>query len=386
MCEYEKCIYCRQMKPSEEFTLEHIIPQFLGGAQAPDDLKTRNVCKRCNSNLGLFVDASFEKDFLVYNELKEIAYAFHSSKNPTALPLRCMGNSLNLTPPRMEEDEICECWLGPFGEQVWWIRPTDERMYWYAGGNPRTAKKVKTRAYFMFSERSKQDVLSVWFSFKDAFTGYQVKKIMCTMVEGENPKTIGFSEADELDNLRIKYFKDECAKSLQCKNEILMYIRHDVRFMAKLALGISYVLFGHEMMEKSGYIEELYKGLWFKEGDEEPRVQGTTTSFSPENNPLKELYGVDHGVTITIFPSSEGIAVNLNLNKRMNWVVICAKCQDLTSEQIKTLGGGICIVLFKPLNKGLKMTLLELIAHNLGKSIHPDLAEIEKSARINQGQ
>jgi len=70
----KECIYCRCQKDETEFSLEHIIPQFLGGVSAPDKFKTRDVCKTCNSNLGLFVDASFEKNFLVYNILHRAAH------------------------------------------------------------------------------------------------------------------------------------------------------------------------------------------------------------------------------------------------------------------------------------------------------------------------
>ncbi len=187
------CIYCKTEKNENEFTLEHVISQFLGGAQAPDDLKTRNVCGTCNSNLGLFVDASFEKDFLVFNELNEAAYLFFDPHAPTSLPLRNMGVS-DLSPPKMKEGEICECWIGPLGEQIYWIRPSDERMYWYSGGNPRTVKSVKTRAYFIWSERSQKKPIITWLSFKDAFNGRKVRKVSCTSVKGANLAEIGFSE------------------------------------------------------------------------------------------------------------------------------------------------------------------------------------------------
>ena len=113
----------------------------------PDTLKTRDVCKTCNSNLGLFVDAAFEKSWLVNNHLIELAYDFFDPNVPVGLPLRCMGNT-NICFPGMSEDEICESWLGALGEQVFWIRPKDDQLYWYSGGNPRTVKKARTRAYF----------------------------------------------------------------------------------------------------------------------------------------------------------------------------------------------------------------------------------------------
>lgn len=69
----KRCIYCRQEKDDDQFTLEHVIPQFLGGAYTPESFKIRDVCKNCNNNLGLFVDAGFEKNWLVSNNLRQAA-------------------------------------------------------------------------------------------------------------------------------------------------------------------------------------------------------------------------------------------------------------------------------------------------------------------------
>ncbi len=375
------CIYCRKIKSDKEFTLEHVIPQFLGGAQAPDKLKTRDVCKICNSDLGLFVDAAFEKDFLVFNELKNSASAFFNPEKPFALPLKCMG-TCDLIPPNMKENEICEAWLGSLGEQIYWIRIKDERMYWYSGGNPRTVKKVKSSAYFIFSDRSHKNPLLSWLTFKEAFAGRPaVKKIMCTEVEGADAKTIGFSEPDEIDKLRIQYIVNECKKGRARHSKVSIYKLYDVRFMAKLAIGISNILFGSDI-GNSDYGKELHKALWFKEGNAEPKIQGAG-ALSSLNNDLKDYYGVAYGVTVTVLPTPEEVIINLNLNRKMNWVFVCAKLQDLTSEQVENLGNGICIVLFKSLNKGFKLSPYELIAHNLGYVRHPELEVIEQLANVN---
>ena len=225
----------------------------MGGAQAPDNLKTRNVCETCNSNLGLFVDASFEKDFLVFNELNEAAYSFFNPDAPTPLPLRNMGAS-DLTPPETKEGEICECWIGPLGEQIYWIRPSDERMYWYSGGNPRTVKKVKTRAYFIWSERSIKNPIITWLSFEDAFKGRKVRKVSCTQVSGADLADIGFSEPDDLDLKRIEYFNNKCSNGQERKNRLSMYLRYDIRFMAKMAIGLGHILFG-EKFDNSNYTD-----------------------------------------------------------------------------------------------------------------------------------
>ncbi|MFA5016764.1 MAG: HNH endonuclease [Methylobacter sp.] len=150
------CIYCRKEKTDEDFSLEHVIPQCLGGALAPDELKTRDVCEKCNNDLGLFVDASFEKNWFVSQQLQVNARAQFNPSNPKAIPLVCMG-PCELDVPGILQTEVCESWLGPFGEQVYWVRPHDEKLYWYGGGNPRTTKSVESRAYFMFSINSSKN-------------------------------------------------------------------------------------------------------------------------------------------------------------------------------------------------------------------------------------
>ncbi|AIT09199.1 hypothetical protein LO80_03905 [Candidatus Francisella endociliophora] len=376
------CIYCKTNKDEKQFTLEHVISQFLGGAHAPDYLKTRNVCVTCNSNLGLFVDASFEKDFLVFNELNEAAYAFFNPDKPVPLPLRNIGIS-DLVPSEMKEDEICECWIGPLGEQIYWIRPTDERMYWYSGGNPRTVKKVRTRAYFIWSERSIKNPIITWLSFKDAFKGRKVRKISCTQVKGANLVDIGFSEPDNLDLMRIKYFNNMCSNGQKRENKFSMYLRHDIRFMAKLAIGLGHVLFGDDF-NNSEYTNELHKALWFREGDREPAIVGQS-NLGQDNDFLKRECGVSNGVTLTIIPSFKYLTLNLNISRKMNWTIGIAEIDNIKDHIQGDLEHGICIILFKSLEKGLSLTLPELIAHNSGNIINLELAEVDKISRNNEG-
>lgn len=376
-----KCIYCKKNKEDHEFSLEHVIPQFLGGAQAPDELKTHDVCKICNNNLGLFVDASFEKDFLVFNQLNESAYSLFDPDNPTSLPLRNMGIS-DLIPPGMENDEVCESWLGPLGEQVFWVRPTDEKLYWYTGGNPRTAKSVKTKAYFLCAERSAKNILLTWISFRDAFIGRKIKKIMCTQIEGANPETIGFSAPDELDSIRIEYFHKMCESGQRRHNKLAMNVQSDYRFIAKLAIGIAYTLLGESFLS-SDYYEELYKALWFKEGDPEPEMQGQS-NYGNNDDIFKRMCGVKNGVTITILPVHPYIAINININQKMNWTVNCAKVDKINIDKIQKISNGLCIILFRPIKKVVTLTLPELIAYRTGTFKHPELDAVDKLADVHK--
>jgi len=368
------CIYCGQLKPDDEFTLEHIIPQCLGGAYAPDIFKTRNVCGQCNHNLGLFVDASFEKNWFVSQFLCGAAYALFNPIMPVGLPLIPMGVS-DLIPPGIEEDEVCESWLGPLGEQVYWIRPKDARLYWYVGGNPRTVKTVETRAYFQFSERSSKNANLSWFTFRDAFEGKRVKKIMCTTVEGANPVDIGFMLPDCLDEARIEFFRTTCLGARTGQNSLAMYTRYDIRFMAKLALGMGHSLFG-EKVQSDNYTAELQKMLWYREGELLPNVQGNTALSGQSDHLLKDITGYQHAVTLLILPSENGVAVNLNLGCKMNWTIKCASLDNLDNTDIESIKGGTVIILYKYAQRGFMMTLQEFIAYKGGMLDHKGLAEI----------
>jgi hypothetical protein len=46
-----KCIICEQDKDVSQFSVEHVIPEAIGGVLTID-----NVCKECNSHLGTEVD------------------------------------------------------------------------------------------------------------------------------------------------------------------------------------------------------------------------------------------------------------------------------------------------------------------------------------------
>ncbi|MFW7214595.1 HNH endonuclease [Enterobacter sp. BNK-22] len=368
------CIYCREQKDDKEFSLEHVVPQFLGGAYAPDFLKTRDVCKSCNSNLGLFVDASFEKNWLVTNWLQKASSAFYDKDNPSGVSLVCMGNT-ELCPPDMPEGHVCEMWLGPQGEQVFLIRPHDERLSSYMGGNPRTMKKIETRAYFLFSENTSQNPIKTWLSFEQAFQGRKVKKILCGEVGGADPASIGFVQADELDNARKQFFTANTEGEHVRNVQTLMYTKFDQRFMCKLAIGIAYCLFGHKVLD-SEYGKELHKGLWYREGNEMPKVRGTTLFSQDAAQGVNEIISFPNAVTLMLLSTKEGVAVTLNINSELNWTVLCASNESLTSDDLEKIGEGQILVLVRALQTGIHLDLPSYLAFKLGETSHSGLKNI----------
>jgi hypothetical protein len=370
----KECIYCREEKDASEFSLEHVLPQFIGGAAAPDFLKTRQVCEKCNNNLGLFVDAGFEKDWIVHNHLRTAAHAFFDPEQPTSLPFICMGSS-ELQPPEMSTNEVCELWLGPLGERVYWIRPIDERLFWYAGGNPRTVKKKRSRAYFMFSERSNKNTLLSWLSFRDCFEGKKVKKVLCGTVEGADPSTIGFSGADTLDKERVKYFfKHIRDNNNQEKGNASMYIDYDIRFMAKTAIGVAYSLFGDRFLETS-YSKELTKALWYRRENEIPDIKFGRNMVEGDSM-LSKMLSSPNATTLAVIPNPVGIGINFNISGALNWVIQMLMNEAITDNERNRIGDGFVVILFKSLKKCIVLDYPEFLAYKLGNIKHQELDSI----------
>lgn len=384
------CIYCGEEKDEAEFTFEHVIPQSLGGAYAPDRFKTHDVCKGCNGAAGLFVDAAFEKDWFVQNWLRMSAMAFFDPEHPSALPLICMGIS-SLSPPGMMSDEVCESWLGPLGEQVYWIRKHDEQLYWYVGGNPRTARDSASRAYFFFSARTHKNPIISWLAFREAFSNRKrVRKVMCTEVRGSDPKEIGFAEPDEIDNERITFFKSLSGVSgRELRNQLSINVDFDRRFLAKLGLGIGYCLFGKKVLG-SEYTKELRKAMWFREGvateaDEFPEVYGMGGWSSKTDGALTALVAEEHAVCAIISLSGNGVVVTLSVGKAMAGTIKCAEIGDLEPDMLNSIGEGLVILIYKHLRTSVTLSLLEYVAYKLGNYAHPRLQEINNRIAKNAG-
>ena len=371
------CIYCGREPTNERLTLEHVIPKFLGGSQAPDEFKIRGACQFCNNNLGLFVDGAFEKNFLVYNELSRLESAFGK---PSSKALTCMGIS-DLKPPEMNSNEVCESWLGPMGEQVYWIRPHDEEKSCYSGGNPRTVKNLESRAYFLFSPKSQKNIYLSLLAFEKAFSGYRVKKIICTQVEGFDMKIIGFSCADNIDKARIEYFINQCTGLKTRHNQILIDLHSNRRFMAKLVLGMTISLFGYDILN-TDYYQQLRSALQYKVSEKSAISCLDLSSKLTQESQLQHGLGIPFGVTITVIKSIGELILNLNINTSINLSIVCAKIEELSHEQISKIENGICVILCKPLNLGFKLTHSELILHNMNIIKHPKLSQIEERLKM----
>jgi len=372
-----RCIYCEKDKPEEDMSLEHVIPQCLGGALAPDMFKTRRVCRKCNSDLGLFVDASFEKSWDVSAWLQQNSMNCYDSNAPSGLPFACLGQ-LSDHLVDLEDGEVVENYVGPLGEMMFWIREKDDRLFWYSGGNPRNRKGRESRAYFFFSERTALDVQLSWLSFRDAFPGKRVKKILGSRVEGTDPATIGFCEPDSLDAKRLSAFWAILETGDSIRNEIPLHLNYDMRFLAKIARGIAFCIFGDQALD-GPYAREIFKGIWYNfdaPNAEPPGMRGA--SVFGKTDAIPEIFGHPHAVSLTFLRTPDGLALTFMAGSKAGGAILCSDISVADSSDSGPLcKDGWVILIFKPLAKCIEMSIPEFHAHKTGKQLNGQLKDAE---------
>lgn len=370
------CLYCGKDKPQNESSLEHAIPQFMGGEYAPQIFQLTNVCKTCNNNLGLWVDASYAKSWFITNYLAEAARLLCTKPDDPGLPLRCMGKAQipNLDVP---DEHVAEHWIGPSGETITWIRPNDERMDSYTGGNPIDTKKKPSVAYFFpVSESPEKHTLGLR-SFHRALEKRKARKILCAELRDPNgatvaPKVWGFDSPTADDALN----REAIRTAIHAGNipvQVAVNTKFDQRFMCKLSLGIGYSLFGEDFLTHAT-ASEARKGVWRPSDGTKSAIRGTSTLFAGDT-PFAKVAGYPGAVAIIVMKSGPSWSMCVSIDEKLPFIIELGP-GSMTSQHVNT-EEGYALLLFPYRESCVELTMAALIAHRLEVMKHSALEQID---------
>lgn len=377
MSELFKCLYCDNVKSNEEISLEHAVPQFMGGTYAPERFRLHNVCKKCNNELGLFVDASYAKSWLITMGLAEAARKHLTKADDPGLPLRCIGEVEinNLVKPA---NTLAEYWIGPSGESIVWIRYNDERMYNYMGGNPSFRKKKNSVIYYFPVSESEEKHLIGLNSFKEAIgKNKKIRKILCAEILGENeeivsPKKIGFDEPEVDDLTNWKAIKEAIDSGAFLKGRFAIKIDFDHRFICKLALGVGYSIFGNQMHDE---INHLQRGIWPKKDESKPKINGNSTLALSKNETIAKWTGYPGAIAICILKTNNQWQLCVSIDESLPFTITIGDGK-MKSEFINE-DEGYVLLLFPYLKESIEVSLAELLAHKINAFKNSNLKKID---------
>ena len=374
-----QCLYCWQEKPTSEASLEHGVPQFLGGAFAPPNFHLSNVCRTCNSRLGRWVDASYGKSWLVTNHLAMASQSLYTSLKSTPIPLVCMG-PVEIPGLVAAKGSIAEFWLGPYGSQVVWVRQNDEDMYWYAGGDPVGAKSEPSIAYFIPNDpnltKFRMGVASFLAHFKKKKK--KVRRILIAHFEDQQEGFVypGFDAPLAEDKTNLEHIFKILEAPIQVR--MAFYAAFDHRFIAKMALAIGYSLFGPAYLQ-TPHAVEAKRSLW-PQPEHPDQLRGSSTFGSKLPTEVAQFLGYPSAVAITIMKlGHEDYVMAVSIDQKLPFSVVLAP-SELNSVRVDP-DLGYALLLFPSLKKSVVMTQVDLMRHNVGDVLHPELLEIETIRR-----
>lgn len=274
------------------------------------------------------MDGPFVKSIFVANDsaTSESVREYIDPRVPTSTqPLAYFGA---LDGVATSATETCELWLGPCGTQYYHIHPTDDAKWQaYTGGNPIARKSAPGRVYIVFTTAQQDWVNLALRSALRYFPSARRYGVGVTLAEGRaNPYL------DEMDAAA----RAEAAviESLPGKKQTLSAIdvAFDHRFMAKLALGLAYNIFG-PAFATSSYADSLRGQMWGKTHDERAKFNLRGVNFlDGAKDPTSLFIAFDGGYTIRIMAIKDELVLSVHLPSSRVMHIVMADDPSLWSD------------------------------------------------------
>jgi hypothetical protein len=300
-----QCIYCSEEKPSSEFSDEHIWPRALGGDFLPKDVwRTDNVCRRCNSISGVFIDGAFIRSWMGQAELSSGSLDYLAGKEKvSAVPLDYLGPLQDVPVP---EGHIADYWAGPCGASIIHIRPNDGEEQWttYAGGDPRSKKVKAGRAYIALTSEVEFWILVSLESFRRHFDQAELFVVNADIPDGwpfKVPDNSVAVQSDDMKTVEAVIDASRTGSSLRMRSTISLDLGS--RMLAKLGLGVGYKLLGTAFLHTE-YAKDLRRGM--REANAEKR-----RSIPVRGSGFLDNRGLRGAETILAWPGAWVLLINV---------------------------------------------------------------------------
>lgn len=374
-----KCIYCNEEKNDDEFSLEHIFPDSLGGKYTNELFKTRQVCKRCNSLSGLYIDSAFVKNFFSTTSTIFSNYlGYYDFELKPFIPFSYMGFLNYIKHPNYK---FCEKWLWCGGSMVYHFHNNSEGDFeTIAGGDPRKRKGKNAGEVYLVGLTDNDFWIELLIkSFIKQFE--KSKKILVNyQLTDHQPQKL----TAEQKNIKEQLSEIHKIRSMQ-NHSLSIKLDFNIRFQAKLSIGLGYSLFGEEFSNSNE--AKFYRNIfWNKDYKKLEELQPQMMPFfSKEKDELKKFlnhlnfYGC-HG--LFFFNIDNSLIFYGNLFGEGQYPVLTVITKNLNNYQHDLLikypnGWGYILVPQRKLCIG-EFDIPSLIAFNMGdKKFLPKLTELE---------
>jgi hypothetical protein len=375
----KQCIYCSCYKPVGDFSLEHIFPDAMGGNVCPDLFRTRSVCRRCNSTAGLFVDGPVIRSWIGKNAEATAYRDFVDLNSSTSwLPFNYVGPD---RAGRFGDDEVCEIWVGPFGEHVYHVRQKDDPRYDnYVGGNPINRRSDPGRAYLFLTDRNEKKISLTIRSFERQFKKASRYAGNFDLQGDEHVRRRKFVAAlpPELAQEHAMLHRDAMA-GREWSTRVGFQVGFEERFLAKVARGLGYQLMGEAYLA-TPYAKRVRRAMW----EQDPMVRNGLFRSLPFSSPrlklVKDHLGFSGAYCLLLWALADDFVLALALpDGSIASVVISDEPKLWSDNALEMYRDGVMYIVTPQLQSCLgPLAFPEFLAHKLGSLRHASISALEE--------
>lgn len=323
----ETCYLCK--KDNVEMSLEHSIPKFLHGKKSDNKFKKINLCKKCNNELGKFVDGRFARSFYVVAELGKFnntnLYKFTALRFDENEPIK------NLIDDNQYIDAI-------FNEKfnAYWLKNNDENFSCLVGGDPYLSKMKPSKLFiFPTKEKSEDELKNILLEINKEFKKYSKLEILLC---------VDFvSSVEEINDInKVKFIWEFTDNELKIKeileknrinfSRIVIDYNDITRFLSKLFLGILCGYLGNDFTNSNIGKKLIETILTYKTKSNVKEIAEMGLDKEKNLNFLADI----NAINISIFQIRNEIFGWLSINNLAFRLYICNK-GELSLEQIEKL-------------------------------------------------
>jgi hypothetical protein len=331
--------------------------------------------------MGLFVDGAVIKSWLAKNA-DTVAYRHYVDlKNLQSwMPFSYMGTDQNM---KFGENEVCEIWLGPFGEHLYHIHESDDPRYdSYAGGNPINRRSDPGRAYLFLTVTDPEKCGLTIRSFAKQFK--KVTRYAGNFeLQGQGldtfvvPVPAIFSEEHAALNQRS-------SSGAEWKLGVVFEVGVEQRFLAKIARGLGYKLFGDVYLD-TPYGIAMQRAIWEKDREVRGKLIRGVSLLSGRLQGIRQHTSLPGTYSILLWAQTDAFVLVLTLPDGNNLSVVISDEPKLWSAgEFDSYREGVMYIVAPQVQKCIgPIEFPDFLAHLLNGAILKSVADLE-SMRTEQ--
>jgi len=397
------CFLCKQS--NVQMSLEHSIPQFLGGKKSDDKFKKLNLCKSCNSKLGTHVDARFARSFMNSIGLTEFNNDIFFGKF-TSIEFESNDEILNL----ISENSYVEM-MSNDKAVAFWIKENTPEFLGLVGGHPPLSKSKNSQLFLFITKEgiSEIELKQLLHRVRDKFKKYKKLDILLCL-DFSNNQNMTESELnlfrsrikEEFYVNGLKFYWEFTEKELKIKDRLrpdgkhfrssmLFDLNDDIRFLSKLFLGILCGYLGNDFTKSpvGKQLIDILKTYSSREVLPEEVINRFKHPFQIKSSDI--YLSKEDAITISIFQIRDDIIGLLGIRKNVYGFKIC-KQQELHKEEKMILNinsdfceipEGVTLILKSNSDKYMEYDTKKFFLNKCLERNFPGISEEQKIGIIN---